>query len=77
MEPHFDATPAVEKALAWVQGLGERSFVGTESRLNTIFELLRQIVYGTETNPGLPHRQTCSADGWNSTTRSAASKLVR
>ncbi len=50
-EPHFDATPAVEKALAWVQGLGERSFVGTESRLNTIFELLRQIVYGTETDP--------------------------
>src|SRR6266851_7044985 len=51
-EPHFDATPAVEKALAWVQGLGERSFVGTESRLNTIFELLRQIVYGTDTDPG-------------------------
>jgi hypothetical protein len=50
-EPHFDATPAVEKALAWVQGLGERSFVGTESRLNTIFELLRQIVYGTQTDP--------------------------
>ena len=50
-EPHFDATPAVEKALAWVRSLGEREFVGTESRLNTVFELLRQIVHGTEANP--------------------------
>jgi hypothetical protein len=41
----------VEKALAWVRSLGEREFVGTESRLNTIFELLRQIVHGTETDP--------------------------
>jgi uncharacterized protein DUF3375 len=50
-EPHFDATPAVEKALQWVRSLGERDFVGTESRLNTIFDLLRQIVFGTETDP--------------------------
>ena len=50
-EPHYDATPAVEKALQWIQGLGEREFVGTESRLNVIFELLRQIVFGTEPDP--------------------------
>jgi uncharacterized protein DUF3375 len=50
-EPHFDATPSVEKALQWVRALGERDFVGTESRLNTIFDLLRQIVFGTETDP--------------------------
>src|SRR6516162_2236698 len=50
-EPWFDATPAVEKALQWVRGLGDREFVGTESRLNTIFDLLRQIVFGTETDP--------------------------
>jgi flagellar motility protein MotE (MotC chaperone) len=50
-EPHFDATPAVEKALQWVGTLHEREFVGTESRLNTVFELLRQIVHGTETDP--------------------------
>jgi flagellar motility protein MotE (MotC chaperone) len=50
-EPHFDATPAVEKALQWVRVLGERDFVGTESRLNTVFELLRQIVLGTESDP--------------------------
>jgi len=50
-EPHYDATPAVEKALQWTQSLREREFVGTESRLKVIFELLRQIVFGTETDP--------------------------
>lgn len=49
-EPHYDATPAVEKAVAWVRALRERSFVGTESRLNTVFELLRQLVFGSETD---------------------------
>lgn len=50
-EVHYDATPAVEKALAWVSTLQTRSFVGTESRLNTVFELLRQMVFGAETDP--------------------------
>jgi hypothetical protein len=50
-EAHFDATPAVEKALSWVKALRPRSFVGTESRLNTIFMLLRQMVFGAETDP--------------------------
>ncbi|MEP9392370.1 DUF3375 domain-containing protein [Gordonia sp. VNQ95] len=50
-EPHYDATAAVERAVAWVDALRVRSFVGTESRLNTVFDLLRQIVYGTETDP--------------------------
>ncbi|MPZ73961.1 MAG: DUF3375 family protein [Nitriliruptorales bacterium] len=50
-EAHFDATPAVEKALSWLRSLQARSFVGTESRLNTLFELLRQIVYGAEDDP--------------------------
>lgn len=50
-EPHYDVTTAVEKAMAWVSDLRERSFVGTESRLNTIFELLRQLVYGADTDP--------------------------
>jgi hypothetical protein len=52
-EPHYDATPAVERALQWIDSLGEREFVGTESRLKVIFELLRQIVFGTEPDPGL------------------------
>jgi hypothetical protein len=51
-EPHLDATPAVEKALQWVGNLKEREFVGTESRLNTVVELLRQIAFGTEMDPG-------------------------
>src|ERR1700733_6598639 len=51
-EPHYDATPAVEKALQWIHSLREREFIGTESRLNVIFELLRQIVFGTEPDPG-------------------------
>lgn len=50
-EPHFDLTPAVEKALAWVQDLRTRSFIGTESRLHTIFELLRQMVIGADADP--------------------------
>ncbi|UQX11616.1 DUF3375 domain-containing protein [Candidatus Mycobacterium methanotrophicum] len=51
-EPHYDATPAVEKAVAWVYALRDRTFVGTESRLNTVFELLRQLVFGSETDAG-------------------------
>jgi hypothetical protein len=50
-EAHYDATPDVEKALTWVRSLRPRAFVGTESRLNTVFELLRQMVHGTETDP--------------------------
>ena len=34
-EPHYDATPAVEKALQWLDGLREREFVGTESPLQS------------------------------------------
>lgn len=50
-EPHFDLTPATEKAIAWLGSLSERSFVGTESRLLTLFELLKQMSEGSETDP--------------------------
>lgn len=50
-EPHYDATLAVERAVSWVKSLRERDFVGTESRLNTVFDLLRQIVHGSDTDP--------------------------
>ena len=50
-EPHFDLTPATERALAWLASLGERAFVGTESRLLTLFSLLRQMSDGSETDP--------------------------
>jgi hypothetical protein len=50
-EAHFDITPATEKALDWLVGLGQRNFVGTESRLMNVFELLQNLVSGTETDP--------------------------
>jgi hypothetical protein len=50
-EPQFDLTPATEKAIAWLASLTERSFVGTESRLLTLFELLRQMSEGSESDP--------------------------
>ncbi len=50
-EIHYDATPSFEKAYAWLGTLQARSFVGTESRLQTVVDLLRQIVHGAETDP--------------------------
>lgn len=50
-EPYFDLTPSTEKAIAWLGTLTERSFVGTESRLLTLFELLKQMSEGSETDP--------------------------
>lgn len=50
-EPHFDLTPAVEKAAAWVEGLGDRSFIGTESRLSMLIELLRLLVVESDDDP--------------------------
>ncbi|OQY35712.1 MAG: hypothetical protein B6241_00540 [Spirochaetaceae bacterium 4572_59] len=47
-EPHFDLTPASEKSLQWMRELFERSFIGTESRLYSSIELLKQIVHGME-----------------------------
>lgn len=50
-EVHYEATSDLEKAYAWVTGLRARSFVGTASRLETVFQLLRQIVHGAEEDP--------------------------
>jgi hypothetical protein len=50
-EAQFDLTPATEKAIAWLVQLTERPFVGTESRLLTLFALLEQISAGTEADP--------------------------
>lgn len=52
-EPQFDLAPAAEKAIAWLSQLAERSFVGTASRLLTLFELLKQMSEGTESDPGI------------------------
>jgi flagellar motility protein MotE (MotC chaperone) len=50
-EPHFDITPAAEKVIHWLGELRQRQFVGTESRLMMVFELLRQMTQGTEVDP--------------------------
>lgn len=50
-EPRFDLTPSAEKVIDWISSLGQRQFVGTQSRLLTVFELLRQMVEGTEVDP--------------------------
>lgn len=50
-EAQFDLMPATEKAIAWLGSLTERSFVGTESRLLTLFDLLRQMSEGSEADP--------------------------
>lgn len=50
-EPYFDITSQVQKALDWLLSLKQQMFIGTESRLLTVFELLRQIVTGVESDP--------------------------
>lgn len=50
-EPHYDLTPPTEKAISWLASLSDRSFVGTESRLLTLIDLLRQMTLGTEPDP--------------------------
>lgn len=52
-EPHFDLTPAAERALEWLTTLRQGHFVGTESRLLTVFALLRDIVQETSVDPAL------------------------
>lgn len=47
-EAHYDLTPATETALQWLEGLFHRGFVGTESRLYTAIQLLREIATGVE-----------------------------
>lgn len=65
-EIHYDATPSLEKAYAWVTGLQARAFVGTASRLHTVVELLRQIAFGVEDDPDTRlaelHRQRVEID---------------
>ena len=48
--PRYELTGASEKAIAWLEGLQGRSFIGTESRLNTIFQLLKDLAHQSETD---------------------------
>ncbi len=51
--PQLDLTPGAEKAIEWLQTLQPRQFVGTESRLLTLYRLLQEIVYNTEQDPAV------------------------
>lgn len=44
-------TPAAERAIHWLTSLEQREFIGAESRLKMVFDLLRQIAEGSETDP--------------------------
>jgi hypothetical protein len=46
-DPHFDLTPACERAVDFILLIAKRSPVSTESRLLTVFDLLRQLTEGT------------------------------
>jgi len=49
-EVYYDLMPAVDKAVNWLENLVKQPFIGTESRLMTVFELLRQMVEGSESD---------------------------
>jgi hypothetical protein len=50
-EAYYDLTPSAERVIHWLAGLEQRSFVSAESRMRLVFELLRQIAEGSETDP--------------------------
>ncbi|MGE5410112.1 MAG: DUF3375 domain-containing protein, partial [Clostridiales bacterium] len=49
--PFYQLTPSSEKALQWIMDLEKKEFIGTESRLLKIFELLKEIVYKSTEDP--------------------------
>lgn len=49
-EAYVDLTAASQKAIEWLDNLKKQKFIGTESRLRTVFDLLYQIVEGTDTD---------------------------
>ncbi|WP_372881277.1 DUF3375 domain-containing protein [Psychromonas sp.] len=46
-EPECDLQPDVEKALRWLEEMQGRRFVGTESRLKLLLDLITELVQGT------------------------------
>jgi hypothetical protein len=65
-EPVYDLTAAAEDVMRWVENLRGRDFVATQSRLTSIFALLKTLVQQSETDPAvrldeLPGRLRCLA----------------
>ncbi len=52
-EPLFEITPAMEKSLEWIEDLRDKEFIGTESRLLKIFDLLRELVFKSSKDPAI------------------------
>lgn len=50
-EPRYDLTPVAEDVVRWVENLRGRDFVATQSRLTSIFAVLKQLVQQSETDP--------------------------
>ncbi|WP_427133450.1 DUF3375 domain-containing protein [Pseudarthrobacter sp. S9] len=50
-EPRYDLTAAAEDVVRWVESLRGRDFVATQSRLTSIFAVLKQLVQQSETDP--------------------------
>ncbi len=47
----FDLTPGTEKAIEWFQELNKKEFIGTESRLLKIFDMLKELVFNSTDDP--------------------------
>lgn len=56
-EAEFDLTPATERAIEWLQTLSPQQFIGTESRLLTLFQLLRDLAGGGQDDPAVRIRE--------------------
>ena len=50
-EIHYDLTPAAQKAVEYLMSFEQKSFMATESRLRTVFNLLKEIVEKSNENP--------------------------
>jgi len=50
-EPRYDLTAASEDVVRWVESLRGRDFVATQSRLTSIFAVLKALVQQSETDP--------------------------
>lgn len=56
-DAEYDLTPAAEKAIEWIESLRPQQFVGTESRLLTLFQLLRDLATDAQDDPALRIRE--------------------
>ena len=52
-DAEFDLTPSAERAIEWIQDLLPQQFIGTESRLQTLLHLLRDLAIGAHADPAV------------------------